>query len=306
MNYKKLNEWNSGFHDWILKRHPKSNIKQNGFMGGFIFGERGTGKSTYCYKVQSKTYYSLNGYNKKDDEESAYKESLEYFFFDPSKFRRFLINNKLKRIITPCICLDDASMHFGNMLHMTDPKVYSALLGETATIRTAVTGFLINAPKRKHVAKFLRDYDDFKGRALVDGGGSIDDRQTWNRKIRFYRWNYYPDEVRYRIQIPFQDKYSCYIPEPMYSWYVDKKNYYEIKHELDVADRIDKTARIAFIENKHLLHEDFKPYIQKWEKEMVDEKQKTKMEEIHFKIKQENIKNKLEKIKERKNKDENG
>jgi hypothetical protein len=272
-------------------------------MGGFIFGERGTGKSTYCYKVQAKIFYELNGYNKKDDEEDAYNESLKYMFFDPSEFRKLLIYNKLKRIVTPCICLDDASMHFGNMLHMTNPKIYAALLGETATIRTAVTGFLINAPKRKHVAKFLRDYDDFKGQAIVDSGPSNKYQQTWNRKIRFYRWNYYPDEVKYRIQIPFQDKYSCYIPEPFYSWYTEKKNYYEIKHELDVADRVDKNARGIFIEHKHLLGDEFKNILKKWEKEAITEKERTKMEEIKHIFKKKQISDKIEKIKE--SKDEN-
>ena len=47
-------------------------------MGGTISGERGTGKSTYAYKVLAKTYYELNGYTKVDEEEDAYKEALKY------------------------------------------------------------------------------------------------------------------------------------------------------------------------------------------------------------------------------------
>ncbi|MBD3195206.1 MAG: hypothetical protein GF317_09135 [Candidatus Lokiarchaeota archaeon] len=267
MNYKKLKDWNSGFSRWVIYRHPENSKRQNGFMGGFIFGERGTGKSTYCYKAEAKTYYDLNGYNKTDDEEEAYKLALECMIYEPTDFRKLLIYNKIRRIITPIICLDDASMHFGNMLHITDPKIYSALLGETATVRTAVTGFLINAPKRKHVAKFLRDYDDFKGEVKEDHTGGFSNQPTWQRKVRFYRWNYYPDEVKYRIQIPFQDKYSCFIPEPYYKWYIEKKRYYELKHEMQIADKVDKTARIIFIDNKKEIPREFWKQIEKWEKE---------------------------------------
>lgn len=269
MNYKKLKDWNSGFVRWVIHRHPSNPKQQNGFMGGFIFGERGTGKSTYCYKVNAKTYYELNGYSKTDEEEDAYQEALQYMMYEPSDFRKLLIYNKIKRIVTPIICLDDASMHFGKMLHVINPKLYSALLGETATIRTAATGFLINAPKRSHVVKFLREYDDFKGEVKTSNGGhdpSVDS-PSWQRKVRFYRWNYYPDEVRYRIQIPFQDRYSCYIPEPFYNWYIEKKRYFELKHEIEVADRVDKEARIVFIENKKDIPRDFWSIIERWDKE---------------------------------------
>jgi hypothetical protein len=269
MNYKKLYDWNSGFVRWVIYRHPTNPKQQNGFMGGFIFGERGTGKSTYCYKVTAKTYYELNGYNTTDDEEDAYKQALEYMIFDPTIFRKLIIYNKIKRIVTPIITLDDASMHFGKMLHMTDPHTYAALLGETATIRTAVTGFLINAPKRGHVAKFLRDYDDFKGeiKTISTGHTPNIDTPSWQRKVRFYRWYYYPDEVKYRIQIPFQDKYSCYIPEPYYTWYLEKKRYFELKHEIEVADKIDPESRTVFLEHKNELPPELKSVVTQWEKE---------------------------------------
>lgn len=302
MNYKKLSDWNNGFVNWVVHRHPQSDSQQNGFMGGFIFGERGSGKSTYCYKVGAKTDYILKGYNGSNDEEESYKIALKYTLFEPSDFRKLLIYNKLKHIITPVVCLDDASMHFGNMLHMTNPKVYAALLGETATIRTAATGFLINAPKRGHVVKFLRDYDDFKGETKTDGGGYTltNKQQTWSRKVRFYRWNYYPDETKFRIQIPFQDKYSCFIPEPYYSWYIKKKNYFELKHEIQIADTIDPSVREIFIENENILpsyegQEDLKKYIAKWKKDSTDEKSQNKIEGIKSKLRMINLKKKIDK-----------
>lgn len=270
MNYKKLKDWNNGFVEWVLRRHPGDKRKQNGFMGGFLFGERGVGKSTFCYKTMAKAYYHYRGYTTTDDEEEAYKEALKYMMFEPRTFRDLIIRNKILREVTLIICLDDASMHFGKMLYQTDPRVYAALLGETATVRTAVTGFMINAPKRKHVAKFLREYDDYKGETFIDKGHETatpgKEQENWNRKVRFYRWHYYPDEVKYTIEIPFQCKYSCYIPEPFYSWYVDKKNYYELKHEMAIASNVDREARQVFIEYKDRLPKEFQGVIDSWKK----------------------------------------
>jgi len=307
MNYKKLPDWNSGFHDWIIRRHPHEGKKQNGFMGGFIKGKRGNGKSTYCYKLGGKVYYTMNGFNKKDDEEEAFKECLKYMVFDPQDLRKLLIANKVKNIITPFVCVDDASMHFGNTLHQTNPLLYAALRAETATIRTAITGFVINAPKVSHVAKCLRDYDDYVGQAVIDKGGENNDptqpRTNWNRKIRFYQWVMYPDEKNFNIKIPFQDKYSCYIPEPFYSWYTTKKNYFEIKYEIDLADKIDKATRELIIALKDDLpsypgQPNLKDVITRWEKEVAEKKSWSKIEKIQQAMKNEKIFKKINEYKE--------
>ncbi len=290
MRYKPLREWQSGFHNWVIKRHPFDGTKQNGFMGGFIFGERGTGKSTYCYKLASKIHYTISGYTTTDEEEESYKKALDIMMFDAKNLRSLLVYNKLHGLVSPIVVLDDASMHFGSNMHQTDPLMYSAIRADTATIRTAVTGFLINAPRRDHVAKCLRDYDDYKGKAIIDAGGS---NESWNRKIRFYQWNYYPDEKKYNIKIPFQDKYSCYVPDVYHKWYLEKKRFYEIKYDMIVADKIDKETRQVFIENSYLIpsypkEDDLHKYIDKWkkeEKETLEEKQINEVKRIQRKKK---------------------
>jgi len=315
MNYKKLRDWHTGFYEWVNRRHPHNGRKQNGFMGGFIFGPRGQGKSTYCYKLMAKTYYHFNGYNNNDDEIDAYKEALRYMLYEPRDFQRITSYNKIKHIVTPIICLDDASMHFGNMLHQTDNRLYSALLGQTATVRTAVTGLLITAPKRGHVAKFLRDYDDYKGEAFIDAGGEtnnpnqyMDFKANWNRKIRFYRWKWYPDETKFRIQIPFQDKYSCYIPDMHYKPYEVRKNFFEVKYDLDEADRTGENREV-FIELKNELpsldgYPDLKLVVDKWKDEIIEDDKKDKIKELEKKIKMTNLKNKILKMKETQEKHE--
>lgn len=223
MDYVKLKNWNSGMVKGIIRRHPMNPHEQNGFISGAIVGERGGGKSTYAYKVLAKTYYELNGYNTIDAEEEAYKEALDCIIFDPLSFIQLIMRNKRNRTITPAICLDDASVHFGKYLFQTNAKLNQAILGLTATLRTAVTGFLITCPTRAHLAKFLREYDDYRVRIIRQN-------DRWERIARYYQWNYYPDEKKYRVQVPFQDKYSCYIPEPYYTWYYNKKMAAELSH----------------------------------------------------------------------------
>lgn len=267
MNYKKLKDWKSGYHDWVIYRHPDNPSRQNGFMGGFIYGKKGNGKSTYCYKVMAKIYYTINGYTKYHEEEDAYKEALSCMYMDGDLYLDHVIENRILGKVTPVMCLDDASRHFGTQLYKHNPALYDAMAGEMATVRDVVTGFLITAPKRGMCAKFLRENDDYKGEAHI-----ID---NWNRKIRFYEWYEYPDERKYKLQIPFQDEYSCFILDekrtgiPAYDNYVDKKRYFNIKQDLLLAEKHRKQNRKIFIKllerNPEKIPQEFHPIIKKWD-----------------------------------------
>jgi len=172
-------------------------------------------------------------------------------------------------------------------------------MGQTATIRTAVTGMLITAPKRCHVVKFLRDYDDFKGEAFIDMGGGD---SNWNRKIRFYKWTWYPDEVKYRVHIPFQDKYSCYIPDEFYLPYIRKKGYFEIKHDMQDADVLARHNRQIFIDNMEILpmldgQVDLKKYyIDKWLKEAERADEEKAISQAEYVLKKKRVKEKVDKL----------
>jgi len=265
MNYKRLSDWNSGFHDWVIYRHPSEHNRQNGFLGGFIYGHKGNGKSMYCYKVMAKVYYTLNGYSTIDEEDDAYREALDNMFMDGDLFIDLIVKNRIKQKVTPIICLDDASRHFGTQMYKHNPSLYDAMAGEMAVARDVVTGFLINAPKRGMCAKFLRENDDYKGEALCVSGSK------WVRKIRFYEFREYPDERKYKIQIPFQDKYSCFVPDKYFNWYLEKRRYYNIKQDILLADRFKPKNRDIIIalydEDKSRIPREFHSFIKKWEKE---------------------------------------
>jgi len=209
MNYKKLRDWNSGSVKRILSRHP------NGFIGYTIVGERGKGKSMYAYKMMAKIYQELLGL----DEDGAYEEALKHFLFEPQQIISLIKNNIKNDFITPVICLDDATVHFNSYKFFTDLYEVILLKGMFDTIRTSVTGLLITCPNRKHLLSFMRNYNDYKIEVL-----KRDD--AWERYARCYQFNWYPDERKYKVIVPFQDRYSCYVPEPHYGNYMKLRKHY--------------------------------------------------------------------------------
>lgn len=212
MNVKKLSDWNSGTVQKILRRHP------NGFAGFVIVGERGMGKSTYAYKVMAKIYQLVDEL----DEHDAYIKALDHIIFRPIDLINLIEHNIHIDHITPVICLDDATVHFNSYKFFVDLHEVILLKGMFDTIRTAVTGLMMTCPTRRNLLKFLKDYDDYKIQIMFDQEGN----KTWDRLARCYRFNYYPDDRKYRVWVDYQDHYSCYIPSEPYGWYIAKRKKY--------------------------------------------------------------------------------
>lgn len=225
MNYKHLEDWNSGTVKKILYRHP------NGFVGFTIQGERGQGKSMYAYKVTAKIYQILDEL----DEFDAYKKALKHFIFEPRELVNLIKHNIKNDYITPVICLDDATVHFNSYKFFVDLYEVILLKGMFDTIRTALTGLLITCPNRKHLLSFMRNYNDYKIEIKQDDG------KRESRLARCYQFNWMPDERRYKVIVPFQDKYSYYVPgnqndidTPYGAYYAKRKRYLEaINKELE-------------------------------------------------------------------------
>ena len=240
MNYKGLKDWESGLANMIMVRYPKGKHSPTGFVERAITGDPGIGKSTYCYKVLAKVYYTLNGYSNKDDEEDAYKLALKHMIYHPKDFANLIYNNKRNRTITPAICLDDASVHFGKQLYRLDPDTYMELEGLVPTLRTAITGFLITTPYASLLAKFLREFCRHKVRIIMQSSfRDMEEGGGYKRIARQYEKYWLPDDQKFRIHIPFQDEYSCLIPDEYYDWYYDKKMKAEEDYAQHVSDRQD-------------------------------------------------------------------
>lgn len=207
--YKQISDWHSGTVDTIMRRHP------DGFAGYVIQGERGQGKSMYAYKVMAKTYLNLGQYRSLktgeilpvETEQDAYKAALEHMIFSPDDLINLIEYNIANDYITPVLCLDDATVHFNSYMFFVDIHTVILLKGLFDTIRTVLTGLLMTCPKRRNLLSFLRDYDDYKIEIKRAQTGHND------RLARCYQFNWYPDDRKYRVIIPFQDKYSCWVPD---------------------------------------------------------------------------------------------
>ena len=218
-NYRTLRQWNPSLIQSIIDRHPTDSNKMHGFIHRIIAGDMGYGKTTLAYKLMAKLDYVLNGYNRVDDEENSYKFALDNMIYRPadlfSRMERSLESPYPDYIWT----IDDASIHFGKQIYRKDRDTYDTLEDNLPTIREYVTCLLITTPKLNNLAKPFRDFFDKKIKITLEEGGM----KNFTRRGKHYFKEFYPDDVHYVIQHPFDDRYSCLVPEPFYTWMHDKK-----------------------------------------------------------------------------------
>ncbi len=217
-NYKPLHKWNSGFVKLVLDRHPKTKDDPMGFIHRTIVGDPGYGKSTYSLKLMAKIDYVNNGYTNIDEEEYSYKFAIDNMIYRPSELFAKIDNQRKLREPAIIWCLDDASMHMGKQLFDNDRKTYRKLQGYIPVIREHVTALLITSPLINLLAKPLREFLRKKVEMKM-----VAEFSDFRRIGRHYNKKYFPDDIRFRMYVPFQDKFSCLIPQPFYDWYRNKK-----------------------------------------------------------------------------------
>jgi hypothetical protein len=217
-NYKKLREWKSGLPPLIIKAHQTKDNVNKGNIARVITGDAGVGKSCYAYKIMAKTYYDFMGYTKLDEEENAYKFALENIIYRPYELFN-MVQQQLDHDEQALIwCLDDASVHMGRQLFDQDREMYRKLQGTVPTLREDVAGLLITTINTGLIAKPLREFIRRKVHIMP-----LAETDSYRRVAKHYEKWYFPDDVRFRIAINFQDKFSCLVPEPFFSWYHKKK-----------------------------------------------------------------------------------
>jgi hypothetical protein len=217
-NYKSLKDWNPRLPELILKAHPSKDNRNTGHINRIVTGTAGVGKSIYAYKIMAKTDYILNGYTKVDQEENSYKFALDNIIYRPRElFERI---QKQRNIDEPALvwCLDDASVHFGRQLFDQDRNLYRQLQGAVPTLREDVTGLLLTTIIVDLLAKPLREFVRKKIHIMP-----LAELSSHRCIARHYEKWYFPDDIRFRIHVPFQERFSSLCPEPFYGWYHKKK-----------------------------------------------------------------------------------
>jgi len=216
--YKKLREWKTGLPPLIIKAHQTKENVNKGNIARVITGDAGVGKSCYAYKIMAKTHYDFNGYTKVDEEEESYKFAIENIIYRPQELfnmvQRQLDLDEQALIWT----LDDASVHLGRQLFDQDREMYRKLQGTVPTLREDVSGLLITTINTGLIAKPLREFIRRKVHVMP-----IAELDSYRRVAKHYEKWYFPDDVRFRIAINFQDRFSCLVPQPFFDWYHQKK-----------------------------------------------------------------------------------
>lgn len=217
-NYKTLAKWNPALLKPVIERHPTTENKTSGFIHRTIVGDPGYGKSMFCYKFQARLYWEFNGCNKTEQEEECYKFSLDNMIYSPEElFNKVIIQREIGEpawIWT----LDDASVHMGRQLFDQDRPTYRKLQSIVPTLREDVTCLFITTPMVQLLAKPLREFLRRKIEMHIE-----ENITKPARLAKHYEKRYFPDDVRFRMYNPYNDKCSILVPEPFYSWYLEKK-----------------------------------------------------------------------------------
>ena len=216
-SYKKLKEWNTGLPREIIKAYQTKDKDDRGNTSRIVTGPAGSGKSTYIYKVLAKTHYDFNGFTKVDEEEISYRYALERIIYHPRDLfdtvKKTLDNDEQELYI----CADDTSIHMGRQLFDQDRQAYRCLQGTVPTLRENFAGVFLTTIEVGLVAKPWREF--IKRKVIIQQLQS----QHYSCVAKHYEKWYFPDDVKFRIALLFQDRFSCLVPLPFYTWYHDKK-----------------------------------------------------------------------------------
>lgn len=204
----------------IKQAHP------HGFVGAIVEGKRGVGKSSYCIKVMKEVFQTLYDLSETD----SWNMALDHILFDMDDVIPFLKQAADSDDMIPVVTWDDAGVHGSNIRWFTNLRQVEMLKALTDTIRTGVTGFLINCPDRSGLLRMLRNYNDF----IVE----ISKIKDYKRYAKGYNLFKLPSGT-VRIYKNFQDEYSCYLPKWVYDKYmIERKKYFQ--KAVDLMEEMQK------------------------------------------------------------------
>jgi len=215
----------------ILQAHP------HGFVGAIVEGKRGVGKSSYCIKVMKEIYQSI--YDCNDDK--AYEYALKYIVFKLDDLIGLVRQARVKQQMIPVLTWDDAGVHGSNLQWFINMHGVQHLRAVTDTIRTGVTGFVLNCPDKTGLLKNLRNYDDLTVQ-IIKSRGTTGKYNSYSRIARGYNQFKLPSGT-VRIYKNFEDDYSCHLPNHIYEQYNTTRQSYLDEAILAIEDMKHKVGR---------------------------------------------------------------
>jgi len=220
-----MDDWDLRLTDRIVYAN-----KRNGFMGCITKGARGVGKSMYNLKAMALAHYRLNGGNETD----AWNNAMDGFIFTPDDLLAKVEQNIADDKVSLCWCIDDAAVHFSNMLFFMNLYKNALLNATFDTIRTVVNALMVNCPDKHRLMKSLQHYDDYEVTLYYAPG--------YERKSVAIKWYSLPDGHR-RYRKEFEDHFSCYVPNWIYDKYMAKRKSYLAEVSGELKELQEKLAK---------------------------------------------------------------
>lgn len=178
------------FEQGIINAHPEK------LVSATAHGERGIGKSMFCFITMTRIFQYLDGTHVDD----AYLTALDHFLFslpevlkaidkviqhtDYSDISKYDKEHKY-RVIT----MDDCGTHMGKYKFYTDVSSVDDLKGRLDTIRDVTNGLLMTTPALEGLLSFLREYPDNKEiQLLYDKQGDTKYGRVVNVRHKRKKW----------------------------------------------------------------------------------------------------------------------
>jgi len=183
------------------------------FFSGLVSGPREIGKSSYCLKSLHAALIAL-GYS----EDAAWEKCLDSIKFKLIDVVNYLEDAAKKDDREICLIWDDCRISGGGSVWFHSPKLVTRLTAVLDTVRSSLSSMLLTAPSSSGLLSVLNSYDDYIIKV------SFGSRGGWYRLGRGYIQRSLPSGQK-RIYRSFEDIYSCYLPNEIYSRYnVMRKN----------------------------------------------------------------------------------
>lgn len=201
--------------------------------GGFL----GTGKSSYCIKVEAEALGTNPGW---PDNKPDYNQVKDYLDFPPKAFVERLLRMKRREKM---IIWDDMGLWLF-VLDWFNPFV-KAVCKYMNVARTDWAFIFGNTPTPKMVAKRIHNFPEIIRVKISKEGSNIKNPGKPRIATAYQVWMS-PDLKKTGVRKIFQDRYNAMMPDDFFKWYKPKRDYYAtiakqmMYKELTKLDKRDK------------------------------------------------------------------
>ncbi|BFI75421.1 hypothetical protein [Sulfurisphaera ohwakuensis] len=136
---------------WLAQKIAEA-YESYGFVSAVIFGQQGSGKTTYAFKVMRDVFWKINNLETKEE---AWDYVRRHYFFELPDALELIYDALNNDVRVPVLLFDDAGIWLSKYDWFADyMKVFYKIY---ALIRTRVSAVIFTTPSPEDLAFFLRE-----------------------------------------------------------------------------------------------------------------------------------------------------